>query len=158
MWHHAQYLSGEGAERGGICYSGARWALGGENIARFMCFLISIIAIFYSLCHSVKLFSSQPSSFAFYFRFSSPSHRGGGRSERVTAWFFANWGQTITTFSPQFYLNFSFICILLLLIILLNWDDNAEGSQHYFVDLLNYIPKIDYYIGSLLKFWFPYCA
>jgi len=56
------------------------------------------IIVFVSLCHSVKLFSSQPTSFClFSFWFSSPSHQGGGRSERVTAWFFvANRSKTTT--------------------------------------------------------------
>ena len=85
--------------RRGFCYSGARWALGGENTASCICFLsVVLIVVFFSLCHSVKLFSSQPMSFCiFSFWFSSPSHWGGGRSERITAWFFvAKWGKITT--------------------------------------------------------------
>ena len=42
---------------------------------------------------------SQKKFCLFFLSFSSPSHRGGERSERVTAWFFiANWGKTATTF------------------------------------------------------------
>ena len=53
--------------RRGFCYSGASWAWGGENTACCICFLsVLLIVVFFSLCHSVKLFSSQPTSFAFF--------------------------------------------------------------------------------------------
>jgi len=51
-------------------------------------FISIIVVIFFSLCHPVKLLLSQPMSFAFSLCFSSPSHKGEGRSERATAWFF----------------------------------------------------------------------
>jgi len=55
--------------------------------------LIFMVVIFSTLCGSAKLFSSQPTSFVFSFWFCSPSHQGGGRSERATVWFcFASWG------------------------------------------------------------------
>ena len=96
MWCHAQYSSGKRAEGDDVCYSGASWASGGENIACCVCFLSALlIADFFSLCQSVKLFSSQPTNFClFSFWFSSLSHQEGGRSERVTVWFFVtNWGK-----------------------------------------------------------------
>ena len=99
MWCHAQYLSGGLAEGRGFCYSGASWASGGENTGCCICFVsVLLIVGFFSLCRSVKLFSTQPTSFAFSFWFSSPSQWGGGRSEKATAWFFvANWGWTTTS-------------------------------------------------------------
>ena len=81
--------------RRGFCYSGASWAQGSKDTACCICFLsVLLIVVFFSLCHSVKLFSSQPMRFClFSFWFFSPSHQEGG-SERVTAWFFvANWGK-----------------------------------------------------------------
>lgn len=54
------------------------------------------------------------------------------------------------TSNTYFCLNFSFIYIILLLIILFNWDDNAEGSQHYFVDLF----ELDSKNRSL--YWLPF--
>ena len=85
--------------RRGFCYSGASWALGGENTACYICFSsVLLIVVFFSVCHSVKLFSSQRMTCClFSFRFSFPSHQGGGRSERVTVWFFVwNWGKNKT--------------------------------------------------------------
>ena len=58
---------GPGWQRG-FCYSGASWELGGENIACCICFSsVSLIVVFFSLHHSVKLFSSQPTSFCLSF-------------------------------------------------------------------------------------------
>ena len=82
-----------------FCYSGASWASGGENTACCICFyqyywllFSSPFAILWNCSHP------NPRVFAFFsFGFSSPSHRGGGRSERVTVWFFVgNWGRATT--------------------------------------------------------------
>ena len=101
-------LKGGAGWRRGFCYSGASWVLGGENTACCVCFLsVLLMVVFFSLCHSGKLFSSQPMSFClFSFWFSYPSHWGGGRSETVTVWFFvANWGKITTVFRTS---NFCF--------------------------------------------------
>ena len=54
--------------RRGFCYSGASWASGGENTACCICFVsVLFIGVFFSLCHSAKLFSSHPRSFCLFF-------------------------------------------------------------------------------------------
>ena len=73
-----------------------------EHCMMYMLFLSIIDCRFFSP-FAILLNCSHPNPWDFClflsFWFSSPSHRGGGRSERVTAWFFvANWGK-ITTIS-----------------------------------------------------------
>jgi len=64
-----------------------------ESCILYILFISIVVVIFFSFCYSIKLFLSQPTNFAFSFCFSSPSHQGGGRSERETVWFFvASWG------------------------------------------------------------------
>ena len=46
MWWHAQYLSGELTEARGFCYSGASWALGGDNISCCIFFLSELLLLF----------------------------------------------------------------------------------------------------------------
>jgi len=55
-----------------------------------ICFLsVLLTAVFFSLCHSVKLFSFHPMRFCLFPSASPPHPTGeGGRSERVNAWFF----------------------------------------------------------------------
>ena len=83
MWCQAQYLSGELAEGRGFCYLGASSVSGGENTACCICFLLALlIVVFFSLCHSAKLFSSQPMSFCLFPSDSPPrptKEGGGGR-------------------------------------------------------------------------------
>ena len=53
--------------RRGFCYSGASWASGGENTVCCLGILsVLLVIVFFSPCHSIKLFSSQPTSFAFF--------------------------------------------------------------------------------------------
>ena len=70
--------------RRGFCYLGVSWASGGENTACCVCFLsVLLIVVFFSLCRSVKLFSSEPTSFCLFPSDSAhhPTGVGGGVRE-----------------------------------------------------------------------------
>ena len=67
-----------------------------ENCTLYILFITIIVVIFFSLCCSVKLSLTQPTSFAFFFWFSCTYHHRG-RCDREIMWFFiACWGWTRT--------------------------------------------------------------
>ena len=104
MWCHAQYLSGQLAEEGAF----ATQEQGKHQMVRTLRVVYAFYQYYWLLFSSpfaILLNCSHPSSWvfaSFSFFFSSPPHRGAGRSERVIAWFFvANWSKITTVLSTQ---------------------------------------------------------
>ena len=66
--------------RRGSCYSGASWALGGENTACCTCFLsVLLIVVFFSLCLLLNCSHSNPRVFAFFLLTVLPIPLGRGQ-------------------------------------------------------------------------------
>ena len=99
MWRHAQYVAWRAGWRGIVIARerAGHWVMRKVHcvfLALYILFVSIIVVIVFFLCCYVKLSLSQPTSFAFFFQLSSPSHRGGGRWGEATKgpFFVAVWG------------------------------------------------------------------
>ena len=72
-WHHAGYLSGGAACSRVICYSGASWALGGENIACCV-FVLPVLLLLFASPFTVLLKCFYPNPWVLAFPVDSPLH------------------------------------------------------------------------------------